>query len=81
MRNWPESVVVPTPSTFTPTLDSVFWNVGMAPKMPMEPVMVAGMRPDLIGRSRDVVAARGRQIAHGNHHGLAAALQRARTSR
>jgi hypothetical protein len=34
---------VPTPSTPTPTLPSVRSIVGMIAKMPMEPVMVAGL--------------------------------------
>ena len=36
MRAWPERLVVPTPSTFTPIFLSVFWKVGIAPKMPMD---------------------------------------------
>ena len=42
MRSWPERLVVPTPSTATPIFLSVFWKVGIAPKMPIEPVIVAG---------------------------------------
>ena len=41
--NSPDSAVVPTPSTCTPTRSSVRWNVGNIAKMPIEPVSVAGL--------------------------------------
>jgi hypothetical protein len=41
-RIWPDRFVVPTPSTLTPILPSVPSNVGMAPKMPIDPVIVDG---------------------------------------
>ena len=43
MRSWPDSGVVPTPSTLTPILPRVLSTVGMMAKIPIEPVRVAGL--------------------------------------
>ena len=61
----------PTPSGWTPSLASVWSTFGSSANTPIEPVIVAGVGDDLVGRGRDPVAARRREVAHRDDDRLA----------